>query len=609
MSDEKNEQQARLAEIEQDARAYLIGIADAVPLATVDAWLKEIGFGSFTQTRNGQTLVREIMRRAMHQVAPFFADVRMNRETAEKERDELRGRMDRLPDTVRFYEQELDVDELLAEVEKAWKEDRPCKGGEPYMVSRLAHIIRVYRGQPKDDGSAPQGAERIGVSPGRQSIAQPTQKLQDLRVGQMFRLDTGQYGIKCENDRVVFAVQDEVAKSYWHHGRVMSVPPEIPVHETNSRRFDTNQIIDEVHRLLTHAGVGLAANSLHTHDEQAKRPLVDRIAQLVRQWNEMADERSFVFKLLVKAGIYETHHKVPPNRADNTATRLAMLFNEIQEALDNAGATDVSQLDTFANRIRALSREIDKRDAALTAFWQDIRSIVGLVDVTDADREAVTEEDAANGPDAREYYAERKALLRVAKEQHEELKDVRMTLGCGSNPRNAKDAAFEAKVGWDQLDGIREILRNFNIKIDNGVCNTVKRTIEQGLHHKSVRDQFELELSEIRDVLSKESYHVDTHVELMDAIRSLVDAEPETAQDEPAETNIWPRFSSFDTRVSMPLLAKLAEMLGQPHEDAPPDFGVRQSRIVRLARAVQALATSHGISSTSAEIVDQGSFE
>ena len=246
-------------------------------------------------------------------------------------------------------------------------------------------------------------------------------------------------------------------------------------------------------------------------------------------------------------------------RADSLAAAVREIANTLGDVHKHLDAIGVEQLNgKIETRMQAVTHLIDSKDATVTALYQSIRSAVGPVDVTNADREAVTEEDAANGPDAREYYAERHALLRKVQEN----------------------------------------------------AGGVKNLSELRDRQVAVRNQYELELSEIRNILSMATYHVDTHAELMDVIRSLVgDDAPETVQEEQVESIIWPPFSSRETRVSIPLLGKLAEMIGQPHEDAPPDMTMRQNRIIRMARAVQVMAASHGITSTACPVVDEASFD
>ncbi len=64
----------------------------------------------------------------------------------------------------------------------------------------------------------------------------------------------------------------------------------------------------------------------------------------------------------------------------------------------------------------------------LRDVWQKLRDITGIVSITDADLDAVTEEDAANGPDARRYYAERKAIVRVIRERVDELNAMHLKM-------------------------------------------------------------------------------------------------------------------------------------------------------------------------------------
>jgi hypothetical protein len=733
MSDEKNEQQARLAEIEQDARAYLIDIADAVPLATVDAWLKEIGFGSFTQTRNGQTLVREIMRRAMHQVAPFFADVRMKRETAEKERDELRGRMDKLPDTVRFFDEQLDVQALLAEVEKAQEQDRPCVGGEPQMIQRLAYVIRTYRGMETNDKAVPIGVGLIGqpVAQTARTSVQSTQmnatariqldlgaeadrRISAMAVDQWLHehgatdvvpewlrallpglcrwatqtaaadyvggireeerkqreeyerqirefaknarainqlLDDAGISMKLSiTERVVVVtallsgVKNALREGGWdtdkpgnldrlvntvelltaaHTDRdklraahdalwqdIRSIVGPIIVDETTKNRgpdainkaylsalrsevqqgrdlvrsldaaftpeekkakehltpthraarlisehATMKREIRDAHNVLTDAGAGFT-DGVQDRDTQSKQPLASRVARVVRQWNEMADERGRIHLMLTKRGA--------PPKSDNMAEAVNEFLEAIESALDKL---DWPSFDSPIERIQSLMRLIESKSTESTdisTIYHNIRSIVGPVDVTDVDREAVTEEDAANGPDAREYYAERWALLRTMRERDGKYHNLRILLE-RHHIDIVSDFANSMRILetiLQELKDVRAILREGGQGLDkNGIVATVERIM---------------------------------HENLFDSDEPSNELHP--TQQEAVPLNLcWMGGRSTDIHISLPLLRGLTAIIAEPMRGGSPSILTRRQRIIRMYHALLALAATHGV--------------
>jgi hypothetical protein len=152
--------------------------ADNVSDEIVNGWLKPHGFSAMNGTMNGRALVRFLMRRTMaHVAAPIVAEQRGIIDGLRKERDEhkappesqVRAVAPSLQDIVPFFDEQIDVQALLSEAAKAHahEQDRPCAGGEPQMIDRLAHIIRTYRGMETRDA-----AVRIGVAPIGQPIAQ-----------------------------------------------------------------------------------------------------------------------------------------------------------------------------------------------------------------------------------------------------------------------------------------------------------------------------------------------------------------------------------------------------------------------------------------------------
>jgi hypothetical protein len=568
-----------------------------------------------------------------------------------------------LPNVVPFFDEQLDVHALLAEAAKAHEQDRPCTGGEPQMIDRLAHIIRTYRGMETRDepcksthetgltcsqklwahndgfhyANSPDGrlhrwADEKGVhakSLGTSLFVQlqgnnepfwalvkphnPTwQPIGGERDGALVVTDEGHLYVLVPHEsvaghipsgeRVGIMIAPSAATTMGH---ACCIRNDRLVHAIAAGSAEHQQIIDkdreqeakgyEVHgvdalkdirAILRAAGfetgsqpAKLALNRLvllykkeHKELEDIRaivRPSDGELASLcVKKMHDahetMANELGEVHLLLTKAGMHPP--KCQPT--DNTARRLALLFNDIEGALYNAETSDASG-DTFAVRIRALSREIDKRDAAITAFWQDIRSAVGPVDVTDADREAVTEEDAANGPDAREYYAERRALIRTVREHDGKYHGMRLLL-----ERNGFNIGAEYAVAISKLD---DVLRSH-------------------AHEQAVRNQFDRELSEIRDVLSKESYHVDTHAELMDVIRSLVDAEPAAQEDdgEPVPSAaIWQQ--RHERTYNSHILDLLATHLLAPEADDVLTAPMIRSRIVDTTHALSTFAAAHGI--------------
>lgn len=528
-----------------------------------------------------------------------------------------------LPNVVPFFDEQLDVQALLAEAAKAHEQDRPCTGGEPQMIDRLAHIIRTYRGMETRDaafriGAGPTGhpIARTNRTPTNDKPIEPTwQPIGGKRDGDLVVTDEGHLYVLIPHEsvaghipsgeRVGIMIAPSAATTMGH---ACCIRNDRLVHAIAAGSAEHQQIIDkdreqeakgyEVHgvdalkdirAILRAAGfetgsqpAKLALNRLVQHYKQQHKELAElaaiqaivrpsdgELASLcVKKMHDahetMANELGEVHLLLTKAGMH------PPKcqTTDNTARRLALLFNDIEGALYNAETSDASR-DTFAVRIRTLSHEVDNRDAAITALWQDIRSAVGPVDVTDADREAVTEEDAANGPDAREYYAERRALIRTVREHDGKYHGMRLLL-----ERNGFNVGTEYAVAISNLD---DALRSH-------------------AHEQSVRNQFDRELSEIRDVLSKATYHVDTHAELMESIRSLVDAEPAAQEDdgEPVPSAaIWQQ--RHERTYNSHILDLLATHLLAPEADEVLTAPMIRSRIVDTTHALSTFAAAHGI--------------
>lgn len=611
MSDEKaNNKTAMLRENEQRAAKMLCELADVLPDAVTDSWMQTAGFSALSGTKHGQKLVREVMRATLtHVAAPIVAEQWMIKAELENQRDartappesQVRPARASLPDVVPFFDDQLDVQALLAEVAQAHEQDRPCFGGQPQMIDRLAHIIRTYRGMETRDG-----AQRIGVAP----IGKSTTHAEEVAEARRILLGAG-------------------------------TPDKPLVDQVKHVASDVRELSGI--RSIVHPGDGdvtsLVVRSMHAAHEKMREQLV-RIRQI-----------------LARSGA----DPLPDDMADAAGEFLEGIESELDKL-------DWPNDGTLVERIRSIQRIIDSKDAALTAFWQDIRTIVGPVDVTDADREAVTEEDAANGPDAREYYAERKALLRVVRERAEVCGTIRFigtTLpkieltdydrGGVSEAEYAKNRrGYDAKLRaivrvledkccenksiynelhragflssnkpshneYKALDAVRsvlseladihQILTSAGFALANGLVASVRTLAERNgrdvadklnrLEHVSkVRDQFELELSEIRDVLSKAGHTVNTHEQLMGVLLALAGEDAPLNDGESVETisGVWhSKFSNSYNRKLVELLSAYAYAGDADVRDvmnALPMPHVR-ARITALIHAIETLAIAH----------------
>lgn len=131
----------------------------------------------------------------------------------------------------------------------------------------------------------------------------------------------------------------------------------------------------------------------------------------------------------------ETHDALTAANVSDAKTlreRVELGFARIKERLDAAVETvgRVQDVCTKAGvpinmhvheRVQYLVEQNSRLEAASTfgfgnkqsTFYLKLEGILGRINVTNADREAVTDEDTASGPDAREYYAKRMAMLRT----------------------------------------------------------------------------------------------------------------------------------------------------------------------------------------------------
>lgn len=579
MSDETktNKNNPLFAENLRRAEDALCGMANAVPDAVTDSWMQKAGFSALSATNHGQKLVREVMRAALtHVAAPIVAEQWLIKAELENQRDartappesQVRATCLSLPDAVPFFDEQLDVQALLAEVARAHEQDRPCFGGQPQMIDRLAHIIRTYRGMETRDSSV-----RIGVAPAGHSMETVTETGAWLTLAAECdkRIDAGsvarwfrENGVE-ELPKNITGVMPDFCR--WvarkaAFGLLEAARKEheidIAIRREKEERADAADAqIAEARRILLGAGA-------------PDKPLVDQAKYAASDVRELADIRAIVrpghreITSIVVKKMHEAYERMANERgrihrlltgagfqleSDNMADGVKVLFDAVETALDKA---DFLSSQIFVERLGSFVGALEKRDTALITFWQDIRTIVGPVDVTDADREAVTEADAANGPDAREYYAERKALMR----------------------RIAENAG-----GVKNLSQLRQ-------------------------RDMAARLRMEEELSEIRDVLSKAGHTVDTHEQLMGVLLALAGEDAPLESSDEAQANVasvWhSKYSNSYNRRLVELLSAYAYAGDADVRDvmnALPMPHVR-ARITALIHAIETLAIAHGMDVT-----------
>jgi hypothetical protein len=360
MSDDKaNNETAMLRDNEQRAAKMLYEMADAIPDAVTDSWMQTAGFSALSGTKHGQRLVREVMRAALvHIAAPIVAEQWLIKADLENRRDAV------LLDVVSFFDEQIDVDLLLAEVAKAHEQDRPCTGGEPQMIDRLAHVIRTYRGMETRDG-----ALRIDIAPVGQPVASGAHSSKQMYT-HWFPGESVTDQAKRLNHEAALNELDEIRSV------ILSISGTFAVHKTSNvdaiqmlakERADIHAILDEqsIKKGQLPERVRDALFELRTEITN----VVKRAETAERQLDEAASEFNLIRFSLNEAGYIIGNTSV--------ADMVRSIINEaafVRRILRENGHLDAHPLDDVLDVVERLARATTQEEQVEPIIWPPFSS-------------------------------------------------------------------------------------------------------------------------------------------------------------------------------------------------------------------------------------------
>lgn len=532
---------ALFAENRQRAEDTLCGMANAVPDAVTDSWLQTAGFSALSGTRHGQQLVRELMRVTLtHVAAPIVAEQWLIKAELENQRDartappesQVRPIAPSLPNVVPFFDEQLDVQALLAEVEKAQEHDRPCTGGEPQMIACLAHIIRTYRGMETRDSKV------------RPDQCGATHKTGLICSQKAWAHDEGFH----------YAHSQEGKLHRWAH-----------VENKNAREL---------------------GDSLFVQLDGGSGPFWALVKPHAVGSEEMTNDQSTWLALAAECDKRIDAGSVARWFRENSSQTLP---KSIADAMPGFCRWVARKAATGV--IESARKENDEAMRLIRFALNEAGHVIGKTPIVDMVRSSINEN------------ANIRRVLRDSGQMDVHPKDDVLDI----IERLANGDAKERK----QLSDIRQILTSAGFALANGLVASVRTLaerndrdaadkLEQLKHVSNVRDQFDLELSEIRNVLSKAGHTVDTHEQLMGVLLALAGEDAPLDDGAPVETisGVWhSKYSRSYNRRLVELLSAYAYAGDADARDvmnALPMTHVR-ARIVAIIHAIETLAIAHGM--------------